>query len=291
MSKLRVGVAGVPGAWSTERMAEALRGQGMEAVVFSLRDCLHRLDTGRITVQGFDLAQLDGVVVKKLTDQLDAGARLRLHLLRQLESQGVRIYSRPAVIEQVMDRYRMSMRLSEAGLPVPPTYSYETSADLQEAVHQLGSAVVKPIYTSKGRGMERIDEEVLHRRSPNSDGNGRALVQQFIEAPGRDIGACVLGGEFVKAFYRVARDGEWMTTTAAGGSYRPCTVSKDGIFFAQHAAQVFKLDYTVVDLVETPNGYHIYEVSAFGGFRGLWEAYGYDVAKDYARFVKWDLRA
>jgi ribosomal protein S6--L-glutamate ligase len=291
VKKLRVGVAGVPGAWSTEQMAQALRNAGVEAVVFSLRDCLHRLDTGQITVQGFDLSQLDGIVVKKLTNQLDASARLRLHLLRQLEAAGVRIYSRPSVIEQVMDRYRMSMRLTEAGLPVPPTYSYETTADLREAVHHLGSAVVKPVYTSKGRGMERIDEAAVEVRPPDRDGEGRALVQQFIDAPGRDIGACVLGGEFVKAFYRVARDGEWMTTTAAGGSYRPCALSKDGVFFAQHAAQVFQLDYTIVDLVETPKGYHIYEVSAFGGFRGLWEAYGHDVAKDYARFVKWDLRS
>jgi len=40
---MRVAVAGIPGAWSSERMSEALRERGVESFVFSLGDCLHDL--------------------------------------------------------------------------------------------------------------------------------------------------------------------------------------------------------------------------------------------------------
>jgi ribosomal protein S6--L-glutamate ligase len=43
--------------------------------------------------------------------------------------------------------------------------------------------------------------------------------------------------------------------------------------------------FTCVDVVETANGPLVYEVSAFGGFRGLLEANGIDMAERYAQYV------
>jgi ribosomal protein S6--L-glutamate ligase len=283
---MNVGVAGVPGAWSSERMCNALRDSGANAFVFSLGDCLHDLSTGRITRQRRDLAELDAIVVKKLAAQDDPRARLRLHMLRALEAQGVRVYSRPAVIEVVMDRYWMTMKLVEAGLPIPQTFSFESEPAMLDALHEMPSAVIKPVYTSKGRGMVRVgpqgDRFLADSWEPH---DGRVLLQAFVESPGRDIGACVLGGRYVGAFYRVARDGDWKTTTAAGGVYQHCELPDEGVALAERAAGHFGLDYTVVDLVETQEGYAIYEVSAFGGFRGLWEASQLDVAQRYAEHV------
>ena len=65
------------------------------------------------------------------------------------------------------------------------------------------------------------------------------------------------------------------------------TIRKMGhvIAYAERAAQAFSLDYTVVDLVEQGDDFLIYEVSAFGGFRGLLEASGVDAAAAYARYI------
>jgi ribosomal protein S6--L-glutamate ligase len=285
---MRVGVAGIPGAWSSERMCEALRAERVESFVFSLGDCLHDLNARRVSVDGFDLSKLDGIVVKKIGSQADPASRLRLHALRELERQGVRIFSRPSIIDAVMDRYRMSMALIEAHLPTPRTFGVESESCLHEAVTQLGDAVYKPAYTSKGRGMVRLGP-AADAGQPVEMNGARALVQEFVPAQGRDIGACVLGSRFAGAFYRVAGDGEWMTTTAAGGTYEPCELPARGVDLAERAAELFGLDYTVVDLVETERGYQIYEVSAFGGFRGLWRAYEFDVASRYARYIRADL--
>jgi ribosomal protein S6--L-glutamate ligase len=283
---MRVAVAGVEGAWSSERMRAALEEAGVDSLVSSLGDCIHDLNDDRVLLDGLDLGELDGIIVKKLASQSDPSARLRLHLLRALERRGVRIFSRPDVIESAMDRYWMNSLLACAGLPLPHTISFETREGLRLSAEELGDAVVKPVYTSKGRGMFRLRKRGRLATGGWENGGGRWLAQRFVDAPGRDIGACVLGGEYVGAFYRVAREGHWMTTTASGGRYETCELPVEGQAIAVKAARLFGLDYTVVDLVEAEAGYCLYEVSAFGGFRGLWTANELDVARLYAAYIK-----
>jgi tetrahydromethanopterin:alpha-L-glutamate ligase len=115
-------------------------------------------------------------------------------------------------------------------------------------------------------------------------------LQEFVPHAGRDIGAVVLNGRVLGAYYRVAGRGAWMTTTAAGGSYEACEVTAEMARLAVRAADVFGLEFTGVDLVETPGGYLVYEVSAFGGFAGLWRSQGIDAAKAYAEYVVHALR-
>jgi tetrahydromethanopterin:alpha-L-glutamate ligase len=287
---VKIAVAGVPGAWSSEALASSLRDTGADAFVFSLGDVVHDIGRGVVTLGGVDLAQMDAIVLKKLGRQADASSRLRLHALRALESGGVRVFSPVDVIDRAMDRYRMTMILVEAGLPIPPTFAAESGGALHAAISVVGDSVVKPVYTSKGRGMVRVDAEkgadVEALIPPSANGDHQSyLVQRFIEAPGRDIGATVVGGRFIGAFYRMARDGEWMTTTDAGGSYAPCALSDLGIDYAERAAAAFGLDYTVVDLVEQGGDFLLYEVSAFGGFRGLKEASHVDAAAAYAMHI------
>ena len=54
---------------------------------------------------------------------------------------------------------------------------------------------------------------------------------------------------------------------------------------AHRAQALFDLDFTCVDVVETAEGPMVFEVSAFGGFRGLQEACGVDAAGAYADHV------
>ena len=284
---MRVAVAGIPGAWSSEHLASSLQACGVDSFVFSPADLVHDIVTGDVSWQEIDLSSLDGIAVKKLGEQSSPALRLRLHPLRALEARGVRVFSPPEMIDRAMDRMRMTMILASAGLPLPRTFGVWSDAGVDVAVAALGDTVVKPVYTSKGRGMVR-------RAAMAKAGDAvpvaaasieTSLVQQFVPAPGRDIGATVIGGTFVGAFYRVARSGEWMTTTDRGGVYAPCELDATGIAYAERAAAAFALDYTVVDLVEHEGGYLLYEVSAFGGFRGLLEASGVDAGALYAQHI------
>ena len=68
---MKIAVVGQPGAWSTERLADALRACGTEATVVDLAACSLRLPDRRLFHRGEPLDGLAGAVVKKLGDTAD----------------------------------------------------------------------------------------------------------------------------------------------------------------------------------------------------------------------------
>jgi ribosomal protein S6--L-glutamate ligase len=54
---------------------------------------------------------------------------------------------------------------------------------------------------------------------------------------------------------------------------------------ARRAQALFGMDFTTVDVAETDAGPVVFEVSAFGGFRGAREGMGLDVAPLYVEHV------
>src|SRR5690242_12822085 len=119
--RLRVAVAGIPGAWSTERLEQALEGAGAVTFAFSLAECTFSITDGAVVLGDQDLGMLDGLVVKKLGRSGEAAAPSRVQLLQQLEFRGVRVFSPADGIREVNDRYQMTQRLAQAGLPLPRT--------------------------------------------------------------------------------------------------------------------------------------------------------------------------
>jgi ribosomal protein S6--L-glutamate ligase len=116
-------------------------------------------------------------------------------------------------------------------------------------------------------------------------------VQRRLPSINRDLGLVFLGGKYIGAYSRVKAPGAWNTTTAAGGRYAPQEVSPEIVDLAQRAQALFEMDLTSVDVVETPAGPLVFEVSAFGGFRGLQDASGVDLGALYADYVLKRLRS
>jgi tetrahydromethanopterin:alpha-L-glutamate ligase len=285
---LRVAVVGVPGAWSTERLRDALAACGAETITVDPAGCVLDLAEGTVSFEGLDLGTLDGAVVKKLGATADPLTPSRVHLLHQLEHRGVRVFSRARAIAEVNDRYRMTQRLGQSGIPIPHTVVAESVWAADVVIREWGRVVVKPLVTSKGRGMLLLHAGKPYRlalRRWQRTWGMPFYLQEFVPNAGRDIGAIVLNGRVLGAYYRVADRGGWMTTTAAGGSYEACEVTSEIARLAVRAADLFGLEFTGVDLVETPGGYLVYEVSAFGGFAGLWRSQRIDAAKAYAEYV------
>ncbi|MCI0439085.1 MAG: ATP-grasp family protein [Chloroflexi bacterium] len=288
MPEPKVAVAGIPGAWSSEALVEALRSRGADSFLVPLWECRHDIGSGRVEWRGRDLTRLDGMIVKKMGDLENQFAENRIVMLRELERAGVLVASAPQAIEASVNRYRNTWLLRSAGVPVPRTALTESSEEAEALVAEWGRAVLKPLFTTKARGMRLLapgSDVGGELRRFQEEGRGPFYLQEFIEAPGRDMAVVVMGNQIVNAFYRVARPGEWKTTTAAGGRYAPCALGDDAAQIALDAVRAFGLDFTSVDMVETDRGWLVYEVSAFGGFTGLRRAYGLDVASLYAKYV------
>lgn len=280
---MKVAVIGQPGRWSTDRLIRALGDAGADVVAVDLERASLHLPDHRLHLDGAPLEGLDGAVVKKIGDTLEGWAvGERVNLLRHLEASGVPVLSRPARLEAALNRYRMTVELAAAGLPIPETVVTEDMAVAEAAINEFGVAVLKPLYTSKGRGMQRLHSGPDLRPALEThvaEGFGPFYVQRFIEHPGRDLGVAVLEGRALGAYWRVAAESEWMTTVLSGGRYEAADPPAAVIDMAVRAAEHFGLFFTGVDLMESPGGqWVVLEVSAFGGYRGLLTACGVDAA-------------
>jgi ribosomal protein S6--L-glutamate ligase len=127
----------------------------------------------------------------------------------------------------------------------------------------------------------RIEKAVREFRQHNP----MMYIQQMVELPGQDMGMVFLGGEYLGSYARVSQGKAWNTTINSGGRYAACTPDDDIVAMARRAQALFDMDFTTVDVAETPAGPIVFEVSAFGGFRGAHEGIGVNAAGRYAEYV------
>ena len=283
---MKIWVAGIPGAWSSQKLASSLQELGANSKVFPLSECSLDLSQGKVLWKGRDLSRLDGVIVKKLGDVIDPRSRHRINLLHQLSHLGVPIFSPPDAIEKANNRYRMTLQLSQAGAPIPKTFVSESVEGVIEKVEQWGQAVLKPVFTSKGRGMlllERGGVDPTTLRQWRDSWGFPFYLQKYIQSD-FDVGIAVLDGETIGSYKRTGGE-SWQTTTREGGHYETFDPDAEMIQVALNAAGAFDLDYTVVDIVPEGENYLVYEVSAFGGFTGLKKTRDIDAAKLYGSYV------
>lgn len=290
MTDKKIAVVGIPGKWSTEALADALEAKTGFRLVIDMADVNADLTTGRVTAKGSDLCKLDGIAVKKITEVYSPNSLDRLELLRVAEAAGVRVFSPAVNILRLIDRLSCTVTLRNGGVPMPETRVTENIDDAVAAVKTFGAAVFKPLYSTKARGMTIIearqsDQEIFNAVAAFKSENPMMYIQRKMELPGQDLGLVFLGGEYKGAYARVAKNDAWNTTINSGGKYAPFECDKDVIEMARRAQALFNMDFTTVDVALTDDGPVIFEVSAFGGFRGAKEGIGIDTAALYADYI------
>lgn len=283
----RIGVIGMPGGWSSERLAAAVEAATGRGCLVNPDEMVLDLERGRVTWRDQDLAEFDALIVKKVGAAYSPRLPDRVEVLRFLEQKGVRIFSRPSRIAGVLSRLSCTTRLGLAGIPLPPTVVTEEEGEALAAVERFGRAVLKPLYSSKARGMVVVEHPARAREAIARfrQANPLIYVQQIVPHGGRDLGVSFLGGRYLATYARVGSETSWNTTVREGGRYEAHVPSSEVLAVAERAQGLFGLDFTGVDVVETPDGPRVFEVSAFGGFRGLWAAHGIDAAELLVRHV------
>jgi len=285
---MKIGVVGIPGMWSSETLADRFESEtGFRCLVDPAR-ILFDLERNRVQFEKTDLIGLDALVIKKLGTEYSPDLLSRLDILQFLFERGVRIFSKPASIRSLLDRMSCTVRLNLGTISMPPTVITEDVTLAAQALREFGKAVLKPLYTSKARGMKVIEDggdAEAEIKAYRDAGNPVIYLQQWIDHSGRDLGIVFLGGKYVGTYARVAQEQSWSTSTLTGGHYEAHEPNADIIDLAQKAQALFDLDFTCVDVVESSKGPLVYEVSAFGGFKGLQEARSLDAATMYTNYV------
>ncbi|MGE5829090.1 MAG: RimK family alpha-L-glutamate ligase [Micromonosporaceae bacterium] len=199
---------------------------------------------------------------------------------RCLASAGVEVINNADAIEMCGDKWRTTMALQAAGLPMPRTALGLTPKAALDALDAIGyPALVKPLVGSWGRlvvrlpdraAAEGVFEYVAALPGPQSH---LGYVQELVDKPGRDIRAIMVGGELLGAVYRT---GElWRTNVALGAQTRPCEPTPEITKLSIDAAAAVGADIAGVDLIEDRDGrLLVLEVNHRVEFTGFQSALG-----------------
>lgn len=296
MTNLKIGVVGIPGKWSTEVLADEIEAKTGFRCVIDIEKVVADLSTPKVTYNDQCLCELDAIIIKKISQTYSPMVIDRLEILRFVESCGVKVYSKPCEIIRLVDRMSCTISLARAKIPMPKTLITEDHNAALQAVKDFGEVVLKPLFSTKARGMQVISanqsDKAIHAALQDFyKVHQFYYIQQKLKLPGHDMGLVFLNGQYQGAYARVGNGDSWNTTIHSGGKYAKVEPSQEIIDIAYQAQAQFDLSYTTVDIAETENGPVCFEVSAFGGFKGAKEGLGIDMAKAYVSHVLAQLQA
>ena len=229
--------------------------------------------------------QYDAVIERSLS--YNSG----LYALRILNAFGVQTVNTAAVAEACGDKLTTSTLLAKAGLPQPRNVVAFTPESALEALEELGyPAVVKPVVGSWGRLLAKVNDrdaaEAIfeHKATLGSAQHQVFYVQEYIEKPGRDLRAVVIGDRVLTAMYRKSE--HWITNTARGGEGELCPITPEIETVCLNAAQAMGGGVLAIDLIEhSERGYLINEVNHTMEFHTLQPLSGVDVAGEIVEYA------
>lgn len=288
MSGPKIGVIGVKGRWSSELLADTIEKRTGSRYLIDVEDTYFDMETEKMYYNGLDLTSLDALIIKKIAPYYASNLIDKLHILAFINKRGLPIFSKPNRILKLINRLSCTTALKLANIPMLPTFITENVEHANDIVMKNGKCVFKPLFTSKARGMTILEpgEDLLENIVRfKTAGNPVMYIQKFIEIPEKDLGIVFLGGEYIGTYARKKTNSSWNTTTNSGGVYEKYNPPEEIIRIAQKAQDLFDLEFTCVDLVETDKGPFVFEVSAFGGFSGLREALNINAAEIYVDHV------
>lgn len=233
-----------------------------------------------------DLASIDGFVLARgFSDRGNPDFVVPVYQI--LERRGTVLVNNITALLTAIDKFDTSVRFQQAGIPTPQVVVVQEVELGSSVLRDWGRVVAKPLFGSLGLGIELLEDTPAgHAMLPVLlERYGAIYLQEFVQSPGRDIRAFVVGTRVAASIYRVAAPGRWQANIHQGGHPEPCLLTAETARMAVAAARVIGLDYTGVDIMEGPSGPVVIEVNGNPLWQGVLEATGHDMAGDILEWV------
>ncbi len=200
------------------------------------------------------------------------------------EALGVPVVNSSKVARICEDKFLTSLILSKAGIPTP---RFALVFDLEkalEAVEELGGfpIVLKPPLGSWGRLLAKVNdrdslEALFEHKDVLGNPHQKAIyIQEYIEKPGRDIRAFIIGKEIICAVYRESE--HWITNTARGAKTKNCPLTEELIEIGRRVVEAIGEGLLAVDIFETEEGLKVNEINHTMEFRNSEEPTGVSIS-------------
>lgn len=310
-----------PDDWTARALIKAARTKDFFPYALDLRtaEVSMRMTIPEPTVHfkagGLSLSDLDAVIVRDVGAGAFEGVSFRFDILRELEAGGIPVINSPEAIQNAANKYHASYLMSKACLPAPETIAVQDLEAALRAVSRFGDSVIKPVFGYKGKDIARIrnggvlfsDRKVKSASLEASlekllAERGMLYIQEFIENPGRDIRAFVVGGVAIGAIYRKAAAGSWVNNLSQGGSADRCILTCEQKELAEKASLAIGTTFAGVDIIE---GYakknnkenskdysvkegspRILEVNGTPSGKGIYDAWGINPAEHIVKYIQ-----
>jgi [lysine-biosynthesis-protein LysW]---L-2-aminoadipate ligase len=212
-----------------------------------------------------------------------------LYISKIFEAHGVKIVNSSLVAERCGDKYVTSQILVNSGIPTPRVIMAFDEQSALEAVETMGyPCVLKPVVGSWGRLLARVDnrhaaESIIEHKASLGINHQVFYIQEYIQKPGRDIRAFVVGEEPICAIYRSSES--WITNTARGGVASNCPVTPELGEICRRTAHIMGGGLLAIDVFETGNGFSVNEVNHTMEFRNSITTTGVNIPARMIDFV------
>jgi glutathione synthase/RimK-type ligase-like ATP-grasp enzyme len=233
-----------------------------------------RQDNGELLHDLPDVALVNARIFTK-HDQGDMA--LLYDWLEFFERYGVQLVNSVQSLRRTHNKVLQADILSNVDIPVPPTRMVQSHDDVQRCIEGWGAVMIKPVMGHSSVDVVKLLPKDYFASGPPGTPFGiredivlwhwfrkhRVLcAQKFIDNPGRDIRAIVVGGVVASCTYNIA--------TAPDGSVRsllhparrePAALTPELERIFLDSVKALDLYISCVDLVEGPDGPVVIEVN------------------------------
>ncbi len=212
-----------------------------------------------------------------------------LYISRIFEAQGVPVINPSIIAERCGDKYVTSQILVRNNIQTPRVLMAFDEDSALAAMDSVGyPCVLKPVIGSWGRLLAKVDdrsaaEAFIEHKAALGVNHQVFYIQEYINKPGRDIRAFVIGEEAICAIYRSSES--WITNTARGGVATNCPVTEEIADLCRRGAQAMGSGMLALDLFETENGLTINEINHTMEFRNSITTTGVNIPEKMVDYV------
>ncbi len=189
------------------------------------------------------------------------------------------------------DKAFTSQLLAKNKVPTPKTFVAFSEKEALNAIEKLGyPCVIKPVVGSWARMVHKINDRHSAEAlidSRNEMGNPWQKIyylQEYIEKPGRDVRAFLVGDEVICAIYRTSP--HWITNTAQGGIASNCPVTDELRELVLKSSKILDKGIYGVDVMECgDNSLTVHEINHSVEFRNSIKPTGVNIPQKMIEFL------
>lgn len=278
--------------YSTQLLCKTLQLKGFDIDLINPFNCdVFPTQEGiKVFRKGKEIAPFDFIIPR-----IGAGSETYgLHILKSLESQGIKTLNPGSAIENVRCKFNVYRILSQNNLPIVKTALVKTSMAIDYVEEELGPypIIIKLARGSQGKGVMIAES----RHSLKSTIEAMSLLgedfiaQEYIHTTPKhtDIRVMVLNQEVIASVQRENTD-DFRSNTHCGGQMSTVLIPKEVKEVALKASQILGLNFCSVDFLFQGETYKILEINTSPGFEYIHKQANINIAAYIGRYIEQQL--